>query len=206
MGLFAAGDRKAPASLTTPASTALDAPITTTPESILEEASIHITASASRSTAIEMQAELLRLEAEKEQLEIDQQRIESEQRRLEEIDRLILKIVEGGDLEKLMTSNRVLVRKELFFRLAELANAAIHPEEKSRLVYQLINFTISLWTTYLRSIRDLFDFHFALLNRVTFFLHPYTEYGRYYTHCATSPYDCIFILPSVLGMRHCVTR
>ena len=45
----------------------------------------------------------------------------------------ILQIVDGElTLEQLVTTKRALVRKEMYFRLAELANAGVTPEEKAR--------------------------------------------------------------------------
>lgn len=45
----------------------------------------------------------------------------------------ILQIVDGElTLEQLVTTKRNLVRKEMYFRLAELANSAVTPEEKAR--------------------------------------------------------------------------
>jgi hypothetical protein len=79
-----------------------------------------------------MQAELLRLEAEKEQLAIDQQRIEKEKKFLEDIDRFILRLIDDGNLEQLIASNKQLIRKELYFRLAELANAATVSDERNK--------------------------------------------------------------------------
>ena len=55
--------------------------------------------------------------------------------RLESIDALILQLIDNDiTLEQLVTSRKNLVRKELFFRLAELANAGATPEEKMRFV------------------------------------------------------------------------
>jgi len=40
--------------------------------------------------------------------------------------------VEGTlSMEKVVTTHRALVRKEFFFRLAELANSALAPEERT---------------------------------------------------------------------------
>ncbi len=114
-----ATDSTTTATTTAPASTA---PPTTPPS-----------ATASRNTNIELQAELLRLEAEKEQLEVDQLRLEGEKRRLVEVDALIVKLIEGSTtLEKAVTTQRPLIRKELFFRIAELANAALTTDERSK--------------------------------------------------------------------------
>jgi hypothetical protein len=46
---------------------------------------------------------------------------------------VILQLVDGElTLEQLILTKRQIVRKELFFRLAELANAGSTPEEKTR--------------------------------------------------------------------------
>lgn len=54
------------------------------------------------------------------------------QARLVEIDKIIMKIVDGVPLEQVLASNKQLIRKELFFRLAELANAASEAGEKQK--------------------------------------------------------------------------
>eukprot|EP00596_Hydrurales_sp_CCMP1899_P005210 CAMPEP_0119051770 /NCGR_PEP_ID=MMETSP1177-20130426/73275_1 /TAXON_ID=2985 /ORGANISM="Ochromonas sp, Strain CCMP1899" /LENGTH=724 /DNA_ID=CAMNT_0007031091 /DNA_START=367 /DNA_END=2541 /DNA_ORIENTATION=- len=88
---------------------------------------------SSRNSKVELQAELLRLEAEKEQLEVDRQRLDEEKKRLQEIDLIILQIVDGQlTLDQLVVSKRSMVRKELFFRIAELANSAFSTEEKKK--------------------------------------------------------------------------
>lgn len=51
--------------------------------------------------------------------------------KLIEIDNLILKMVDGLSLDSVVTANRQLVCKELFFRLAELANVATDRKEKA---------------------------------------------------------------------------
>jgi hypothetical protein len=49
------------------------------------------------------------------------------------IDIVILQLVDGEiTLEQLILTKKQIVRKELFFRLAELANAGSTPEEKTR--------------------------------------------------------------------------
>jgi hypothetical protein len=49
------------------------------------------------------------------------------------IDIVLLQLVDGEiTLEQLILTKRQIVRKELFFRLAELANAGSTPEEKTR--------------------------------------------------------------------------
>lgn len=45
----------------------------------------------------------------------------------------ILQIIDGEiTLEQLVMTKRALVRKEMYFRLAELANSGVTPEEKAR--------------------------------------------------------------------------
>ena len=69
-------------------------------------------------------AELLRLEAEKEQLELDYVRIESEKKFLRDIDKLISSIMDKTvTLEKAIVDYKPFIKKEFYFRLAELANA-----------------------------------------------------------------------------------
>jgi hypothetical protein len=54
---------------------------------------------------------------------------------LESIDIAILQLVDGNlSLEQLIMTKKTMVRKELFFRIAELANAAINLEEKARFI------------------------------------------------------------------------
>lgn len=148
--LFAAADRQAVAppppptlaSITAASNTSTTgtvtapkpAPVAVDSSTAADPASVPVPgAVASRNTFIELQAELLRLEAEKEQLEVDQQRLESEKRRLEEIDSLIVKLIDGSTtLEKAVAAQRPLIRKELFFRIAELANAALTTDERSK--------------------------------------------------------------------------
>lgn len=56
------------------------------------------------------------------------------QKLLQEIDLIILQIVDNQlTLEQLVMTKRTFVRKELFFRIAELANSAFSTDEKKRL-------------------------------------------------------------------------
>ena len=55
------------------------------------------------------------------------------QTRLDLVDITILQLVDGEiSIEQLINSKRNMVRKELYFRLAELANAGTTPVEKQR--------------------------------------------------------------------------
>lgn len=52
---------------------------------------------------------------------------------LQEIDLIILQLVDNQlTLDQLVTTRRSMVRKELFFRITELANSAFSSEEKKR--------------------------------------------------------------------------
>jgi hypothetical protein len=103
---------------------------------------------------MELQAELLRLEAERDQIIVDRQRIDDDKERLVDIDNFIILIInqldklvvdsEGGKeaatypaaekaiLIDLVEKNRKIIGKDLFFRLAELANVAVNIDEKTK--------------------------------------------------------------------------
>lgn len=51
------------------------------------------------------------------------------------MDRIIVGLFDGSDWEQLIASNKPLFRKELFFRLLELANAATVADEKQKFVF-----------------------------------------------------------------------
>jgi len=96
-----------------------------------------VSSSIIRST--DKQAEILRLEAEKEQLQIDALRIQNEKNRLIAVDKALLRILSAEDksidvFRKLIVEEKSLVRKEMFFRLAELINISPKAEEKQRLM------------------------------------------------------------------------
>lgn len=83
-----------------------------------------------------LQAEILRLEAEIEQLSIDETSIETRKKKLIEIDRLLIQVIvyKSISLTEVVTSHKSLVGKEMYFRIAELANNAHVTEEKQMLV------------------------------------------------------------------------
>lgn len=92
-------------------------------------------------TLFELKAEYLRLEAEKEELIMSQSKIDEEKRRLETIDSFIIKLLESNSsLDNLVMSNKPFIRKELFIRLMELANAASDERERLRFIdlYELV--------------------------------------------------------------------
>lgn len=128
----------APAAVTTsvpsvPATGTVDAITTAIPQTILQIPLTIQTPSASRNSMIELQAELLRLEAEREQLEIDQLRLEEEKNKLIQIDAIISDLLlDIFTFESVIVSKRDLIKKEMFFRLAELANSSNRPEEKAK--------------------------------------------------------------------------
>jgi len=110
--IFAAGDRVDP-----------DKTLTTTNPIKTEDRS-------TPQSLIQLQAEYLRLEAEKEEILISQSRIEKEKKRLQKIDAFILSLLEAEDVEQCVLANRSVVRKELLFRLAELANSSTDAGER----------------------------------------------------------------------------
>lgn len=88
-----------------------------------------------RGSQMELEAERLRLEAEREQLAVDQARIEEEKKRLVEIDLLLARVAAGElSFADVIAQHRSLIRKEMYFRLAELANAASSQEEKDKFI------------------------------------------------------------------------
>lgn len=81
----------------------------------------------------ELRAEYLRLEAEKEELIMSQSKIDEEKRRLDSIDNFIVKLLESNNsLDNLVANNKPCIRKELFLRIIELANAAANEKERLR--------------------------------------------------------------------------
>ena len=121
--MFAAGARQAPVQPSKPAF-ALDTGTVT-----------QVPTSNKPGTATEVRVELLRLEAEKEQLAIDQIRLEEDKKKLIELDIFIAQLMDSNErtsatyLEKIILDKPVFIKKELFFRLAELANAAAADEK-----------------------------------------------------------------------------
>lgn len=110
--LFAAGPRKAPVQAVPPPPTTSSSP------------SKSSSSTSTITSAMSTKAELLRLEAEKEQLELDYVRIESEKKFLRDIDKLISSIMDKTvTLEKAIVDYKPFIKKEFYFRLAELANA-----------------------------------------------------------------------------------
>jgi membrane-associated protease RseP (regulator of RpoE activity) len=103
-----------------------------------------------KNTSMGKKAEALRLEAEAEQLQVDKERIMAEKARLREIDGLVLKLLQlplpqsdqsseavfgnslVNEMDELLSVNQPLLRKELFFRLVELANACAAQPERER--------------------------------------------------------------------------
>lgn len=83
-----------------------------------------------------LQAEVLRLEAELEQMAIDEVTIDVRRKKLLEIDRILLLVIVEKTLSvpELVVAHKSLVSKEMYFRIAELANNARGSEEKQSLV------------------------------------------------------------------------
>lgn len=80
-----------------------------------------------------LQAEILRLEAEAEQLAVDEESFARRKQRLVEIDRLLLQVLDGRlTLPELCAQHKAFVCKEMYFRIAELANNARAVEDRVR--------------------------------------------------------------------------
>jgi len=110
--IFAAGDK------VVPSKTSLETALKTKDDVVISK------------SILELQAEYLRLEAEKEEIIMSQSRIDEEKKRLQNSDAFILKLLETPDLESFVLSHKSLIRKELFFRIAELANSATDAAER----------------------------------------------------------------------------
>jgi hypothetical protein len=124
VGLFAAAERKV---------------VVDSPTNLLSGIKSTGSLLSAGSSSLSAEAELLRLEAEQEQLVLDRERVLREKRVLEDIDNLILKTLdiqstEPSAYDALISANKKLIRKELFFRLVELSNVAADPEEKKRFI------------------------------------------------------------------------
>lgn len=79
---------------------------------------------------MQAQAELLRLSAETEQLAVNLQKIEERKRLLRQIDAFLLPLIESN----ITAPNSLpLLRKELFLRLAELAQASTTPSDREKI-------------------------------------------------------------------------
>ena len=79
------------------------------------------------------QAEILRLEAEVEQLVVDDESFARRKQRLVEIDRLLLQVLDNRlTMPELVAQHKALVCKEMYFRIAELANNARAGEDRVR--------------------------------------------------------------------------
>eukprot|EP01038_Epipyxis_sp_PR26KG_P009953 gene9953-13386_t len=165
--LFAAQDRKNIISSSSSPSTISPMP-TTAVKLIKTDSSLPLISSANvsdsfsgRNSLIELQAELLRLEADKEQIKIDWNRIEEQKIFLVAVDNIILKLLNGSlNSESLLLSEKSFIRKELFFRIAELMNAATNLEERNRfanlydeIMTNLENNDVNLFTNVMAEIK-----------------------------------------------------
>jgi len=126
--LFAANARKAPApkqSFSVPSSTTTSSSSSSSTSSLLGQQSKN-----------SLQAEILRLEAEIDQLSIDETGLEARMKKLVEIDNVLLELIVNKSLTpaELVAAHKGLVCKEMYFRIAELANNARGSEEKQALI------------------------------------------------------------------------
>lgn len=136
--LFAAEDRKMPSQADTmTVSPSISVPRKGADKESDKASEVKDSSAAKVTTPMGLQAEQLRLEAALEQLQIDQERIEKQKAVLAATDQLLMRLIIGkiGIIELVTSSKpeeRALIRKDLFFRIVELANAESAESERQK--------------------------------------------------------------------------